>query len=311
MIAYITLLTNGHTAERWRLDEGEVFRIGRAEDNHARPKTRGLSRYHTELVFRDGAWFVKDLGSTNGSYVNGERVPPNSESPLESGDRLAIGGGRFLFETRTPRLAACPICGEGMLFDEKAVLANGAARERVLLCVRCGTAIEETEEGNFLPLFVPELFAQRLREIRSGPLTLDDMEEISRDAVASLDLGPVDDEDLEELSDVFTAVGGEEEEELESEAGGDDEAMGEGMEEDISKYVRHQPLFDDDLPVAATGHEESETPTAGKGSDAPPDAPGKPSLDDTVNSRRTVESPVMAALEVIEEAEQREETEEG
>ena len=302
MNAHLTLIANEQQIERWCLDEGEVFRVGRAEDNHARPKTRGLSRYHSQLVFHDGLWFVKDLGSTNGSWVNGDRIPENSEAPLESGDMLLIGGGRFLFEALEPRLQSCPICGEGMIFDEKAILANGLAREGVLLCVRCGATLEETEEGSFLLRFVPRLFAARLREIRNGPLTLEDMEEIGRDAVASLDVGPpIEDTGLEDLSDVFTVAGGEEEEPLAEE---DDEDK-----EDLSQYVRQGPLFDDDLPVAATGQEDDELVTA---EDISESEPGEetvrktPSLDKTVEDLRRVESPVISALAVIEEAEQRE-----
>ncbi len=60
---------------------------------------RGVSRYHLKLeaIPRTG-WQVCDLGSTNGTYVNGQRVL--GCQPVRSGDRIALGhrGPQFLFE---------------------------------------------------------------------------------------------------------------------------------------------------------------------------------------------------------------------
>jgi hypothetical protein len=47
-----------------------------------------VSRRHARLVFRDGGWILQDLGSTNGTLVNGERV---GRCRLHPGDRLMIG----------------------------------------------------------------------------------------------------------------------------------------------------------------------------------------------------------------------------
>jgi FHA domain len=51
-----------------------------------------VSRRHARLLFRDGSWFVHDLGSTNGTTVNGTRV---GRCRLEAGDELTIGGHRL------------------------------------------------------------------------------------------------------------------------------------------------------------------------------------------------------------------------
>lgn len=47
-----------------------------------------VSRHHARLVFRDGAWILQDLQSTNGTIVNGERV---GRCELRPGDRLVLG----------------------------------------------------------------------------------------------------------------------------------------------------------------------------------------------------------------------------
>jgi hypothetical protein len=53
-----------------------------------------VSRAHAALRRRDGGWSVVDLGSTNGTYVNGLRV---TEAPVEDGDRLDLGRVRVRF----------------------------------------------------------------------------------------------------------------------------------------------------------------------------------------------------------------------
>ena len=51
------------------------FRIGRAEDCGVRIQHDYVSRYHAEVVFENGRWIVRDLGSSNGIFVGGNRVP--------------------------------------------------------------------------------------------------------------------------------------------------------------------------------------------------------------------------------------------
>jgi pSer/pThr/pTyr-binding forkhead associated (FHA) protein len=53
-----------------------------------------VSRKHAELRRRDDGWFVHDLGSLNGTYVNRERV---DVTKLASGDELQIGRFKLVF----------------------------------------------------------------------------------------------------------------------------------------------------------------------------------------------------------------------
>jgi FHA domain/DUF1707 SHOCT-like domain len=52
-----------------------------------------VSRRHAELVLRDGAWHVVDLGSSNGTYVNGRRV---NDVEVRRGDELTLGTTRVV-----------------------------------------------------------------------------------------------------------------------------------------------------------------------------------------------------------------------
>ncbi len=67
---------------------GEYF-FGRGTECHIQPNSDWVSRQHCLLrVAAEGAW-LRDLGSRNGTLVNGERV--KGERPLEEGDQLQVG----------------------------------------------------------------------------------------------------------------------------------------------------------------------------------------------------------------------------
>jgi FHA domain-containing protein len=62
--------------------------VGRHPDCDVVVANRWVSRRHARLFFRDGIWVLQDLGSTNGTTVNGERV---GRCELRPGDILALG----------------------------------------------------------------------------------------------------------------------------------------------------------------------------------------------------------------------------
>lgn len=63
--------------------------IGRAEGCGLRLDDTYVSQVHAKLFGRNGAWFVEDLGSTNGTYLNDGRVAAPVE--VHAGDRIRIG----------------------------------------------------------------------------------------------------------------------------------------------------------------------------------------------------------------------------
>ena len=55
-----------------------------------------VSREHAAFFERRGRWFVEDLGSSNGTRLNGKRLVPHKAVQLKSGDMIAIW--RFMFQ---------------------------------------------------------------------------------------------------------------------------------------------------------------------------------------------------------------------
>jgi FHA domain/Domain of unknown function (DUF1707) len=53
-----------------------------------------VSRAHAVVSYREGTWSLRDLGSTNGTYVNGRRI--TDETEVRPGDEVAFGAERYL-----------------------------------------------------------------------------------------------------------------------------------------------------------------------------------------------------------------------
>ena len=72
------------------LGEG-VTTFGRTTDNTvAFPSDSNVSRYHAEIEFRDGDFWLIDLNSSNGTKLNGGTV--KSDEKLGDGDEIMLGG---------------------------------------------------------------------------------------------------------------------------------------------------------------------------------------------------------------------------
>ena len=69
------------------------FLIGREEDCHLRPNSELVSRHHCVFTHDEYTVRVRDLGSTNGTFVNGNRV--RGTAVLNTGDRVTVGKLEF------------------------------------------------------------------------------------------------------------------------------------------------------------------------------------------------------------------------
>lgn len=69
------------------------FLIGREQDCQLRPNSELVSRHHCVFTLDDFSLRLRDLGSTNGTSVNGERI--RKETVLEVGDRVIVGNLEF------------------------------------------------------------------------------------------------------------------------------------------------------------------------------------------------------------------------
>ena len=86
---------------------GNQFVIGRDEDCNLRPASPAISKKHCAIFYKDGEPFVKDLGSTNGTFLNDQQV--ESERPLAEGDKLRVGPLDFAVKRLGGKSDATPL----------------------------------------------------------------------------------------------------------------------------------------------------------------------------------------------------------
>jgi len=81
-----------------------VVNVGRADFNDIVLAEPSVSTTHAKLQRKDGLWVISDLGSTNGTYVEGE--PVAGETPLPPGATIRFGDVAVLFEPHDEVVAA-------------------------------------------------------------------------------------------------------------------------------------------------------------------------------------------------------------
>ena len=73
----------------------DVMTIGRRQTCDIQLDFGNISGTHAELSYRNGVWHLKDMGSTNGVKVNGERT---LRRPLRPGDEVAIANHKYTIQ---------------------------------------------------------------------------------------------------------------------------------------------------------------------------------------------------------------------
>ena len=76
------------------------FIIGRGEQAHLRPASDMVSRKHCAVNIKDGKVTVEDLGSRNGTFINGKAI--DAPHTVEVGDTLRVGRC-LLYTSPSPR----------------------------------------------------------------------------------------------------------------------------------------------------------------------------------------------------------------
>jgi hypothetical protein len=91
--ASVSLIIDGDEAETFWLGKGRAT-IGRLEGNEISIPDPGLSRHHAEIRSDNGHFLLTDLGSTNGTFLNGKRI---AEAELKDGAKITAGGVTLVF----------------------------------------------------------------------------------------------------------------------------------------------------------------------------------------------------------------------
>lgn len=142
---------------------GTVVRVGRAADNDvvlsAEPT---VSRHHAELVCEHAGWLVRDLGSHNGTHVNGVRLADGASQAVGPRDVVGLG-------TVTVRLVSDE--GDGLTVEDgrgremHRLLTALSQREReVLALVAAGRTDDQVATELFISVKTVHSHLDRIRD---------------------------------------------------------------------------------------------------------------------------------------------------
>src|SRR5205814_352678 len=121
--------------------------VGRKEDCDLRLEHKSVSKMHCIIVKTDGLLFLRDLGSTNGTRVNGQRV---RRAALLPNDQISIASYKFRVHLGPD---AAPPAAVPLRPDEHTQNLDAEEVARLLRDARAGqAALDDSAEGPSLPL---------------------------------------------------------------------------------------------------------------------------------------------------------------
>ncbi len=100
VFSYLLMTSGARAGAHFILRAGDPTRIGRGLDCDVVLSDPLSSRVHATVVYQDDGWFVRDAGSRNGTFVNGQKI---DEAQLGEGNVLKVGSTEFVFRQSPTR----------------------------------------------------------------------------------------------------------------------------------------------------------------------------------------------------------------
>lgn len=125
------------------------FLIGREQDCQLRPNSEMVSRHHCVFSIDDFSVRLRDLGSTNGTFVNGERI--RKEIVLSPGDQIVIGNLEFTLAIQAEE-AAQPVADVTPGSDETVVGGAQTLHELPAVSVESDSSVQHAVASAGQPL---------------------------------------------------------------------------------------------------------------------------------------------------------------
>jgi hypothetical protein len=104
----LVLLIQGKPANEFPLSGGTVT-IGRAADNGVQIPDDSVSSHHAELVAEGDSYVLRDIGSTNGTKLNNEQLPPGELRKLTGGEVMKFGSIECRYDSEGKRPSSKPL----------------------------------------------------------------------------------------------------------------------------------------------------------------------------------------------------------
>jgi transcriptional regulator with GAF, ATPase, and Fis domain len=93
--AYLIIRQGNRWTDVFRLEGGQTLVIGRASSNEIPVADERASRRHAEIYSEGDTWYLRDLGSRNGTLLNGSKI--DAPTPLSPGNQIVVASCRMTF----------------------------------------------------------------------------------------------------------------------------------------------------------------------------------------------------------------------
>jgi len=129
---------------------GECLSLGRATNNDlAYPDDTGLSRHHMALEKDAKGWTVRDLGSKNGTMVNGKLI--SGKVRLEDGDRITVSHATLVYDGEDPEEEEIDLDGT-VVFDAALAVSEKPPTHTVTLSELLSRRAQKAASGTGVPV---------------------------------------------------------------------------------------------------------------------------------------------------------------
>jgi pSer/pThr/pTyr-binding forkhead associated (FHA) protein len=145
-MAKLVLLSAGLAGRSHEL-KVEKTTVGRVEDNTFQIAEASVSSHHCEILLQGTDVVVHDLNSTNGTFINGEKI---TDSPLKPGQVLRLGQIEMRLENGDSGSAAAPVASESA--PAPAAAKTKKVADQTLVMQR-GVSLNELEQTARMPGF--------------------------------------------------------------------------------------------------------------------------------------------------------------
>lgn len=133
-----TYLVSAEKGDRYDVEKDEVS-IGRTAANDFHFSFPEVSSKHAVIKRVGDDWVIKDLGSTNGTFVNNQKI--KDETPIKDGDRIKFGRKEYIFHNPAPEPEPQP---EEDLSEEKTMLFDESEDDQKTRAFSAGGDEEKT-----------------------------------------------------------------------------------------------------------------------------------------------------------------------
>ncbi|WP_166826332.1 FHA domain-containing protein [Thalassoroseus pseudoceratinae] len=234
--------------------------IGRSAECNLRVASKEISRKHCRILVTDDTVSIRDLGSANGTFINGYRLDADTDYTVAPDSELTVGGVDFLVQFTPP-------ANEASEEDHTVAESEQASRPKTVSKVPDETVAEapveqveeewDSEDSGEIPLSTEE--GEELQDSDAAIPIDDDLDDLTGNAESSDPALPVDadsdellvddddpgtvaevmdvDEDANIEDEEFTQFADDEEEARLTQADDDSEEESDVTEDDISNFL--------------------------------------------------------------------------